>query len=127
MVIVYAVSDGYYLPAPLTLLYVSRLLSRSCPSFSFFFSLIHTISHSVLLALSSALVCCIHVHSLSIALPYYLTVLIFFTFLVFLLTAFTLCLLLPTIFLWLSLLHRCKYNNLIHKAAKKAARGKSIT
>jgi len=42
MVIVCAVSDGYYLPAPLTLLYVSRLLSPTRPSFSLFFSLLFT-------------------------------------------------------------------------------------
>ena len=112
MVIVCAVSDGYYLPAPLTLLYASRLLPPSRPSFSLSYS------HYILLALAaSPLHCGILLPSplsLSLTSPEYSTVL------------FTFCLLLPVISFVhkLSLVH--KHNNVIYKAAKKPALGQLL-
>lgn len=87
MVIVCAVSDGYYLPALLTLLYVSRLLSSSCltptlpASASLLLPVIYTTSLTLLLTLSFALLCHIHVHSLCFTRLYYPAVLIFSPFL----------------------------------------------
>lgn len=70
MVIVCAVSDGYYLPALLSLLYASRLLSS--PSPSLFLSLIHTLSaHSHCLCLFLVL----HIHVHYISLPDFLSLL----------------------------------------------------
>lgn len=96
MVIVCAVSDGYYLPAPLTLLYASCLLSPSRPPS---LSLIHTISRSLLLPLLYTVL--FSILNLSLSLPYFLLLLYSASF--FLL--FTFCLLFPVISISLSRLH----------------------
>lgn len=69
MVIVCAVSDGYYLPALLTQLYDARMLSSSAPS-----SL--SLSHYILFTLTLSVNLNVHVQSLSFA--YYSTALPFF-------------------------------------------------
>lgn len=64
MVIVCAVSDGYYLPAPLTLLYASRLLSLSLSHLSLF-----SYSHYIWLALSLPLPFAFILHPCPSSLP----------------------------------------------------------
>lgn len=73
MVIVCAVSDGYYLPALLTQLYDARMLSSSAPS-----SLSLSLSHYILFTLTLSVNLNVHVQSLSFA--YYSTALPFFFF-----------------------------------------------
>lgn len=73
MVIVCAVSDGYYLPALLTQLYDARMLSSSAPS-----SLSLSLSHYIFVTLTLSVNLNVHVQSLSFA--YYSTALPFFLF-----------------------------------------------
>lgn len=77
MVIVCAVSDGYYLPAPLTLLYAPRPLSPSRPSFSLLFTLYAARFYCLypLLCYSASM------STLSLTSPYYPTILLFLTYL----------------------------------------------
>lgn len=115
MVIVCAVSDGYYLPAPLTLLYASRLLSPSRPSFPLSYS------HCMSLALTDSLFCSVMLHPCPLSLLHF-PLLLFGTYFHFSrpsshrsrFLSFASC------YLSNSLLHRCKYSNLIYKKLLKS-------